>query len=232
MALSKPFLSLVTPCYNEEDAIPHVLEQIAQMQDSPDFRARFRGLEVIVVDDASSDNGPLLLKQYSFVKTIVHRTNKGYGAALKTGFNAAKGDFIFFFDIDGSYDTRDVVHMYDKLLSAQADVVFGNRIHSRQGMPWWRRLGNLFFTYITKIVFRCPIGDVVTGSRIFRRHLTKRLLLPDDDWNYSLALTIFLTKSGLKITEHPISYHPRLGQSKLNSVTEGLAFLKLIAKSI
>lgn len=222
----RPTLSIVIPCLNEQAAITAVLNKLKSLVDSPDFENEFSRAETIVVDDGSSDNSIAELKKHPWVQLITHRTCRGYGAALKTGFKASQGDYICFLDMDDSYDPLDILVLWSKLKTKGDDIVFGNRLHHRQGMPYTRLVGNLFFSQLTKRIHGGKVTDVATGFRLFKREMLQYFDLPEDGLDYSLALTLRILTSQSKMSEAPIRYHSRLGESKLNIIGDGLRFLR------
>lgn len=226
----KPHLSIVIPCYNEQGAIGPVLSKILKLTSSVAFKNEFSKAETIVVDDGSEDNSADELSKFDWLRVIRHPCRRGYGAALKSGFSSSQGEVICFLDMDYSYDPFDLLDLWDSMKIKNLDVVFGNRLHNRQGMPYTRRIGNLFFSRLTKHVRGGAVSDVATGFRLFRRDKLPHFYVPENGLNYSLALTLNLLSSRLKVSETPIRYHERLGRSKLNVIGDGLKFLFTYSK--
>lgn len=214
-------VSIVIPCFNEESAIPIVMKKIAEVRlIMPNI------LEVIIVDDGSTDRSFEVLNQYSGIKILRNEKSQGYGAALKKGFREAQGNFILFMDMDDTYDIQDTPQMYDLLLKRKNGVVFGNRLAEKNGMPRIRRIGNIFYHYCLKIFMLPHVGDPCTGMRIFRRQYIEAFCrLPENDLSYSIALTVYILKSQIPFSETRILYHERIGESKLNSFQDGWRFL-------
>jgi len=227
-----PSISVVIPTLNEVLAIPSVFAMLKELKESADFVRQFSKLEIVVVDDGSTDGSQELLQRQSEIKYLRHSTRQGYGASLKTGFQNATGDFIFFIDMDASYDPLDLLILYDALRNDSADVVFGNRLARQSGMPRIRQIGNRTFSFLVRSFANSPITDVCTGFRLFHRvHLPLILSVPENELNYSMALTLRLIRSHLKLTERAIRYYEREGHSKLNVLEDGFAFLSCILKS-
>ncbi len=187
--------------------------------------------EVIVVNDASTDSTVELLDQFPFAKVFHLKEKSGYGAALKAGIQEATGDWIAFFDLDGTYDPSDLIPLMKIAKNESVDVVFGERFSEGKGMPAIRRVGNHLFTWLVSILFRTKLKDVCSGFRIFRReHKSHVLELSSSGLDFSLALTIWAVKSKKNIKESPIRYHLRNGESKLRVLPDGNRFLWTILR--
>lgn len=217
-------ISIVIPCYNEEAAISVVLGKIAAVK-----KVMPNIVEVIVVDDGSTDKSSEILTSQREVTVLRSEKSEGYGAALKKGFNFAKGDLILFMDMDDTYDIQDLPKMYQLLQHKKYSIVFGNRLQSRNGMPLIRRIGNNLYHYCLKLFLLPHIGDPCTGMRLFRKSLkTEFCSLPENDLGYSMALTVRILKSKIPFGETGILYHERIGESKLNSLQDGWRFFWII----
>lgn len=221
----KPSLSIVIPCYNEQTAIAPVLFKILKLTDSDIFKTEFAQVETIVVDDGSDDGSSHELAKFKWVKAIRHDQRCGYGAALKSGFSSSRGDVICFLDMDDSYDPLNLLDLWAAMKTKNYDVVYGNRLHDRQGMPYTRRVGNLFFSHLTRHIRGGAVSDVASGFRLFKRDQLPHFYVPENGLDYSLALTLKLLSSSLKLTETPIRYNERIGQSKLSVIGDGFKFL-------
>lgn len=220
--MSSLSVSIVIPCHNEEAAIDVVLGKIAEVR-----RRMPQILEVIVVDDGSTDGSSKLLAGHPEVNTLRSEKAGGYGAALKKGFRAARGELILFMDMDDTYDIEDLPALYRELTERNLSVVYGNRLSAMNGMPRVRRIGNTMFQLGLKTVFRHPISDPCSGMRLFRASLRERFCEPaENDLSYSMALSVRILRMGIPVDEIPIRYHERIGESKLNSFSDGWRFLR------
>jgi glycosyltransferase involved in cell wall biosynthesis len=182
------------------------------------------------VNDASSDGTAALLARYGWVDTLHLEARAGYGAALKAGFQASRGDWIAFFDLDGTYDPRDV----EKLLDAYEEncLVLGERLSAGLGMPRARAVGNTLFTWLVGALYQQSVKDVCSGCRIFSRQwLPEILAIPNNGLDYALAITLWALRKRIPIREIPIRYHERTGESKLSVVSDGNRFLWTILRS-
>ena len=226
-------LSIVIPCYNEEDSIAGVLKRCLE------FRSSFRGhrgreVEIIIVDDGSRDRSYSLIETHGADITIIrHPHNRGYGAALKSGLSAAKGEFIGFMDGDATIDPSVFEDFYDVITRTRGDIVIGNRLNASSKMPMVRRVGNKLFAFIIGVLTRKMVQDSASGVRLFTRRIYDRLLPLPDGLNFTPVMTCkLLCMSGVRYGEIDIEYRERLGKSKLNVLKDGYVFLATITTTI
>lgn len=226
---ARPFISFVIPCFNEEAAIPFVMPKLQNVMASHQFKEYFSAAEVLIVDDASTDQTATMLKTFTGIKVVRNESNLGYGASLKRGFSLAQGEIIAFLDMDDSYDPEDLCSLFEEMQSKNLDMVFGNRLNAKNGMPFIRGIGNYFFSYLIGLLFEQKITDVCTGYRLFKKELIQEAVeIPSNDLNYSIDLTLRMLLHKKNISQVPIRYHDRKGHSKLNAITDGFAFLGII----
>jgi CTP:molybdopterin cytidylyltransferase MocA len=225
-------LSIVVPAHNEERAIGSILDRIlVQSGEIQKAIQDIKQVEVIVVNDGSTDRTAEIASAYPDVRLVTHDTNQGYGAALKTGMRAASGDLIGFLDADGTYPPEALPRMVEELVRSHADVVTGSRMTgTRSGMPWLRWVGNKLFTLLVSLVGRGRIGDSASGMRILRRSALSRLGLLPDGMNFIVAMSTQAMRENLRTVEVPIEYDERVGDSKLRVVHDGLAFTSTILR--
>ena len=137
-------------------------------------------LELLVVDDGSADQTGTIAEKIEGVTLIRHPKNKGYGAALKTGFCQAKGDLIGFLDADGTYPPEYFPALCQQALNG-SELVIGSRMAGADSeMPVTRKIGNLFFANLLSLLARQRITDSASGMRVFHRDVLERIYpLPD-----------------------------------------------------
>ncbi|MCB0110948.1 MAG: glycosyltransferase family 2 protein, partial [Caldilineaceae bacterium] len=164
-------LSVVIPAYNEEGGIQAIMERILAVRPGL-AQVGVDELELIVVDDGSSDRTPEIVLAQPDARLIRHAQNGGYGAALKTGFAAAKGEWIGFMDADGTYPPEYYPALYRAAMAEQADIVIGSRMAGEKSeMPAVRRLGNLIFARLVSLISARQITDSASGMRIFKKSI-------------------------------------------------------------
>jgi hypothetical protein len=223
-------LSIVVPAHNEEDAIGDILDRILAQTDA--IRATIReigAVEVIVVNDGSSDRTAEIAGSYPGVRLMTHGENRGYGAALKTGIRAASGEVIGFLDADGTYPPEALPALVNELFRQRADIVTGSRMAgTRGGMPLVRWIGNRLFAALVSLVAHRRVTDSASGMRVVRREALARLGCLPDNMSFIVALSTQAMHEDLRTVDVPIAYDERVGRSKLRAVHDGLAFTRTI----
>ena len=220
-------LSVVIPAYNEEDGIADIVERVLATR--PALQASGIGLELIVVDDGSRDQTAAITATYPEVRLVQHPTNYGYGAALKTGFARARGEWLGFLDADGTYPPEYFPALVEASQEQDADLVIGSRMAgSESEMPLSRRIGNLFFANLVSLIGNHHISDSASGMRIIRRAALPRLYPLPDGLNFTPVMSTRAIHEELKMVEVPIPYAERVGRSKLTIVGDGTRFLQSI----
>ncbi|MGE3913523.1 MAG: glycosyltransferase family 2 protein, partial [Chloroflexota bacterium] len=221
-------LSIVIPALNEENGIDAILQRILAQRDGL-ADVGISDLEVIVVDDGSKDRTAERIRTYSDVRLIQHEVNRGYGAALKTGFNAATGDLLAFLDADGTYPPESFPELCQAVEAHDADLIIGSRMLSGESeMPLVRRVGNTIFAAMLSIVGSRRISDSASGMRVFRREMLHTLYPLPDGLDFTPAMSTRAVYEGLNMVEVPIPYKERVGRSKLNPLKDGIRFLRSI----
>lgn len=221
-------ISLIIPCLNELVAIPTVMARLESAQQI--LAKKNWKLETLVVDDGSTDGTTYALQFYPhLVRVISHSQNLGYGQALKSGFAQAKGELLAMMDMDATYDPHDILILLEHLQMQKLEVVSGNRLVPQSDFTAWRRFGNNLFGFLFKHCLKLPAVDVCTGLRLFNRKFVPEILeLPYRGFNLSIAMSVLFLSRGAKFQQIPISYSPRLGESKLMSWVEGWTHLYVI----
>jgi glycosyltransferase involved in cell wall biosynthesis len=221
-------LSVVIPAYNEEDGIEAVARRVLSVK-SKLPAIGIDDLELIVVDDGSRDRTREIVRSLPGVRLLCHRVNGGYGAALKTGFAAARGEWIGFLDADGTYPPEHFPDLCRVALREDADIVIGSRMAGAESeMPAVRRLGNFVFANLVSLVSAQHITDSASGMRIFKKSILDRIYPLPDGLNLTPVMSTRALHEGLKMVETPIPYRERQGRSKLNVVRDGTRFAQSI----
>ena len=213
-ALSPIHTTVLIPVYNEEAALPRVLEDV--------FANVGPGYEILVVDDGSSD-GTIAVAQGYPCRVVSHETNRGKGAAMRTGLAHARGEKVIFIDGDATYPASAIPEISRQL--DRYDLVRCVRHDGRDKIPFVNRLGNLFFDHLIRSVHRVEGSDVLSGLYgLHRRHLLAMQLESD---GFDIETEIMVKAGLLALTAHsmPIQYHERIGEKKLKPLRDGWAIL-------
>ena len=200
-------LSVVVPCYNEENTIARLIRAVRKASDL--------NLEIIVVNDASTDGTNALLQgelRSEIDILIQHDRNQGKGAALRSGFKAATGDYVIVQDADMEYDPREYALLLEPVLSHNADVVFGSRFLS--GRPhrvvyFWHMVGNKFLTLLSNMFTNLNLTDVETCYKLFRREIIQGINIEENRFGFEPEITAKVARLNCLIYEVGISYHGR-----------------------
>lgn len=218
-------LSVVIPAYNEEDGIAEIAERVLSIR-SDLSKVGVDELELLVVDDGSSDRTVEIARSIQGVTLIQHPQNRGYGGALKTGFSQARGELIGFLDADGTYPPEYFPQLCEKALNG-SDLVIGSRMAGADSqMPATRRVGNFFFANLLSLIGRRRITDSASGMRVFKRGILERIYPLPDGLNLTPVMSTRAVHEQIAMSEIPIPYSERLGRSKLSVVHDGRIFLQ------
>ncbi|HQY94935.1 MAG: DPM/DPG synthase family glycosyltransferase [Caldilinea sp.] len=217
-------LSVVIPAYNEEDGIRSIMERVLAVRDAL-REVGVDTLELLVVDDGSSDRTAELVRSQPGATLVQHAKNGGYGAALKTGFAAASGEWVGFLDADGTYPPEYFPALVKAAKEQDADLVIGSRMAGAESqMPITRRIGNIIFARLVNIISASNITDSASGMRIFKKSILAQLYPLPDGLNLTPVMSTRALHERLKMIEVPIPYSERIGRSKLSVVHDGMRF--------
>lgn len=220
-------LSVVIPAYNEEDGISNIVQRVLATRSSLS-EVGVTDLELIVVDDGSRDRTAEIVSSCSGVRLFSHSTNKGYGAALKTGFQIASGELLGFLDADGTYPPEYFPQLCREALAGAELVVGSRRSGADSEMPFVRRLGNLIWATLLTLIAGQRVADPASGMRIFRREAMEKFYPLPDGLNFTPVMSTRAVHEGVRFVEVAVPYKERLGRSKLNVVRDGVRFLQTI----
>ncbi|MCL4870026.1 MAG: glycosyltransferase [Anaerolineae bacterium] len=219
-------LSVVIPAYNEEDGIEDIAQRVLDVRPAL-TKVGVDRLELLVVNDGSRDRTAEIAGRMDGVTLVNHPTNKGYGAALKTGFGKAQGELIAFLDADGTYPPEYFPQLCQEVLQNGAQLVVGSRRSGAEShMPPMRRLGNFIWSNLVTVLGGQRVIDPASGMRVFRREILEQIYPLPDGLNLTPVMSTRAVHEGVRMKELPIPYSERLGRSKLSVVRDGSIFLQ------
>ena len=191
-------LSFVFPCLNEEKTIPVVIRELQEVMKTMPVQA-----EIIISDNGSTDNSVTLAEELGC--RVVHAEKKGYGEALKKGFQEAEGKYIAFADIDGSYPLEYLPKMYEQIVKHDLDMVIASRVKGKiekGAMPFLHRyLGTPVLTKVINLLFRGKLSDCNSGFRIFKKEAYQKWDVRSSGMEFASELLIKALKTKSKMKE-------------------------------
>ena len=215
------------PCYNEEFSIR---SSVRSLRVSLGDQSLY---ELIIVDDGSTDSTAEILRELAAedggLVVVTHQANQGYGAALKTGIRQSITELIVITDADGTYPNDRIGELVE--LSRTYDMVVGSRTGDNVEYSILRSIPKAILRTYASWLMRCPIPDLNSGLRAFRRDLAERFLqiLPDG-FSFTTTITLALLSNRYKVHYLPISYATRIGKSKIRPFHDTLRFIQLIVR--
>ena len=200
-------LSVVIPVYNEAETIAAVVERVRRVPIEK---------EIVAVDDCSTDATPARLAELAArgddLRVILHDRNRGKGAALRTGFDAATGDVVIIQDADLEYDPFDYPRLLAPIVEGRADVVYGSRFaggESHRVLYFWHSLGNRFLTLLSNMCTGLNLTDMETCYKVFRREVLDRIRIEENRFGFEPEVTAKVARLRVRIYEVGVSYAGR-----------------------
>lgn len=204
-------VELIIPAYNEEQAIGEVVREVPR-----DVVSR-----IIVVDNASTDGTGRAAREAG--AEVIREERRGYGSACLAGVRALKdAEIVVFLDGDRSDDPREVRLLIDPILTGQADLVIGSRPGrmERGALTPQQLVGNRVATTLIKLLYGVRLGDI--GSfRALRREVLESLGMSNLSYGWPVEMVVKAARRGHRITEVPITYRRRIGESKVSGTLKG-----------
>jgi dolichol-phosphate mannosyltransferase len=236
-------LSIIIPVYNEANLVCELLSKVVNL--------RFEGgleKELIVVDDGSSDATHAAVEAFvaqnpdAAIRLLRHSANRGKGAGVRTGMEAARGDILIIQDADLEYDPEDIREVVRPIVNGTCKVVYGSRILREKelgrsgvfGLITGKHphsyvlayLGGVAITKFVNLLHGTRLTDEPTCYKCFHREALEGIQIESDDFAWEPEVTVKLLKYGYKIVEIPISYHPRKrGEGKKINWKDGVKAL-------
>lgn len=211
MAKDLPSVSVFFPCYNDERTIGGLVRAADKI-----LRRRSGKYEIIVIDDGSDDGSRQLLKnlakEFSRLRLVFHRENRGYGGALRSGFGKAKYDLVFYTDGDGQYDVTELELMLP-LITDDIDVVNGIKMFRND--PWYRVVAGNLYNFFVRNLFGIDIFDTDCDFRLIRKSMMKKIGLKCDSGAICVELVKKLQDAGGRFRQVSVHHYARkYGQSQ------------------
>jgi len=205
-----PKLSLVVPCFNESATLERCVARILAIA-SPALE-----LEILIVDDASRDDSLAIARslaaRHPEIRVLAHERNRGKGAALRTGFEHVRGDFVAVQDADLEYDPNDLVGLIAPLEDGRADAVLGSRYRAegmRRVRQFWHTAGNRFLTFVSNLFTDLELTDLETCYKVFRRDVIQSIPIEEDRFGFEPEIVAKMAGRRLRIFEAAIDYAGR-----------------------
>jgi glycosyltransferase involved in cell wall biosynthesis len=222
-------LSVVIPVFNEARTIAAIVERVNQVAVDK---------EIVIVDDYSTDGTREALAgvaaRHPNVTVLHHERNMGKGRALRTGFAAARGEYVIIQDADLEYDPDDYAKLLNPLEQGKADAVYGSRFAGTQEhrvLYFWHSVGNNLLTLLSNMTTDLNLTDMETCYKVFRRELIQSIELEEDRFGFEPEITAKLAKVGARIYEVGIAYHGRTyAEGKKIGMKDGFRALWCILK--
>ena len=216
------------PVFNERATVERAIAGVLEAGIS-------ESLEVIVVDDGSTDGTRELLRERAWppqVELVFHERNQGKGAALRTGLQHAKGEFATVMDADLEYDPRDLSLMLEPLRGGRSDVVYGTRaFKSHSAFSFWYVIGNRTVTLFANVLYNSWISDIMTGQKAMRTEIFRALPLKERGFAIEAEITAQLLRRGIRIYEIPIDYVARSrDEGKKLTALDGVRVIRTLVR--
>jgi dolichyl-phosphate beta-glucosyltransferase len=231
--MTDPLVSIILPCYNEEEHLIKSISLLIEESKCFDFRHEF-----IFVEDKSKDNTARILKQleptFEKARFIFHETNKGRGAAVKTGFKAALGEIVGFIDIDLEISPR-YINGFVSVLKKEHDVAIANRRYFSDTYikAMIRNSFSNYYHFINKTILKHPYKDTEAGFKFFRRESVKDFFtqVTNDHWFWDTEFMMYCFTNNLKVAELQVEFlRDHSKRSTVNIVSDSFHYINQLMR--
>tara|TARA_Y100000389_G_scaffold157647_1_gene158842 strand:- start:4872 stop:5558 length:687 start_codon:yes stop_codon:yes gene_type:complete len=222
-------ISVIVPCFNECGTIDKIINKILENK-------KFE-LEIIIVDDFSTDGSREILKELSHKKIqnlVLNDKNYGKGYSIRQGIKKATGDLILIQDADLEYDPEDYEKLFNPIIDNKADVVFGSRFigsEEKNVLYFWHSVGNYFLTLLSNIFTNLNLSDMECCYKVFKTEIIKSIELKENRFGFEPEVTAKIAKRNLRIFEVGVKYYGRrYSEGKKITWKDGLSAIRCILK--
>jgi len=224
-----PELSILMPVYNERATVRRAMEQVLETE------LPVSGLELIVVDDGSTDGTAEFLQERTWpenVRLLRHESNRGKGAAVRTALAQARGAYATIMDADLEYEPRNIAAILEPLLDGRTQAVFGVRgFQSHSAYSFWYVMGNKLVTLAANLLYDSWLQDIMTCHKAMATELFRSLPLSERGFGIEPEIVARLLRSGIRIYEVPVTYRARSREEgKKLTTAEGARVLKTLVR--
>jgi len=201
-------LSVFFPAFNLEAQIADTVEKAFKVV--PEIAEKY---EIVVINDGSKDDTAKVLSKlkskYRKLKIITHKINRGYGAALKSGFYGSKYSWIAFTDADGQFDVSELPKLINKQREAAADIVAG--CYFKRAVPWWRKLNTWAWQLFVRLLFGLNVKDIDCGFKLVSKKVIDRIPKLESERGAFISSEFLINAKmyGFKIVEIGVHHYPR-----------------------
>jgi glycosyltransferase involved in cell wall biosynthesis len=226
-------LTILIPCHNEERGISKVIHTI------PLSLLTRLGIitEIIVIDNNSTDRTVENAQAANAI--VIRETKKGKGNAILTGFNAVKSGthFVVMLDGDNTYKSKEIVRMIEPLMNNFCDVVVGSRLGGKikkNSLKFQNRVANWIYTFIVRQFYKANVTDVLSGYFAWKKEVLDELTphLESEGFEIEMEMITKMKRLGFEMFSVPITYDEREGETKIDSIRDGIKILSMFAKNL
>ena len=223
-------LGIVIPALNEEESIEKIILRTHEAKAYITANSPVTEVDIVVVSDGSTDQTvPLAQKHLDKIKLVIFEKNRGYGAAIKQGWEETDADLVAFLDADGTCNPEFFAPLCTELERGKRDIMLGCRLNKNSEMPAIRRFGNTLFAILLSLVSNQRVRDTASGMRVIRRSSLQEIMPLPDGLHFTPAMSArAILHPDLNIHEIDMPYKEREGESKLKVWRDGVRFLSVI----
>ncbi len=221
-------ISIIIPVYNEAPCLETMIRQMDELIELQSFK-----FNIIFIDDGSTDKSGEILDKItnSSYKIIHHKTNSGYGAAIKTGLQNSSTEYVCITDADGTYPSDEIPRLA-QYITDEYSMIVGSRSGKHVNIPFLRKFPKWVLNKLANYLAGDKIPDLNSGLRIMKKKDVERFLniLPDG-FSFTTTITLAMLTNNLKVYYTPINYFNRKGRSKIKPINDTLIFFQLIIRT-